>query len=237
MIRNVFKFDVENFILIERYLLPADIILFVSKNKKIEPVSMFQSKIGYPPESYKSNHVALYIGEGEVIHSNPFWHTTGGGVKIQSFQEATDQKDVVILRINSEKYPNFTKIEDKIVSYARSKLNIRYDYSMIRRMSIVMLQLSTIGIRSDYIEQTYEYLIRIFRSADDDIEGYICSDFIFDCYDAILREQNPLLTEQSLYGPAILPADFYMNEDLDDAILIDKRLYFPSKRQSQSPQK
>lgn len=198
---------------------------------------MFQSEIGYPPISYNSNHVALYIGEGNIIHSNPFWHKTGGGVKVQSFQEATDQKDIVILRINSEKYPNFTKFEDKIVGYALSKVDKRYDYSMIRRMAIVLLQLKTIGIRSIYIEQTFEYLMRIFRSADDDDDGYICSDFIFDCYDAILREQNPLLTEQSLYRATILPADIYMNEDLDDAILIDKRLYFPSKRRSQPPQK
>lgn len=49
---------------------------------------------------------------------------------------------------------------------------------------------------------------------------FLCSDFVFNCYDEVLREENPLSDPNVMRSPNRLPAEFYENSRLSTVQLL-----------------
>lgn len=56
--------------------------------------------------------------------------------------------------------------------------------------------------------------------------SYTCAKLIFDCYDYAMETENPLNNGKYMISPFVVPAMFYINEELHDGRIENGRLCF-----------
>lgn len=217
-VRQRFKID-EN--LIERanaVLRPADLVLFFAEPPASSPVFHAQRAYGFPESVCAITHVGLYVGEGQLVHSQPASSLADrGGIRQENLVETMFGRLVVCLRFDGFVVPGAkSHIEHGLVaSLARSAVGGRYDYAAIANLAIdafrhaypipkrrpqsVRRYLATAG----YADPRRE----VAKLAGD----FICSDLVYNCYDGVFGRKNPMNRPDLMRAPHRLPVELFLN--------------------------
>jgi hypothetical protein len=195
---------------VSKILRPADIILTKS-SEKLHPVALYQNFYQFPPEASRFIHAAIYVGNGDIVHS-----TFERGVVKEKLHRLIVEREFVVLRFRKffEASDEILPIQEKIASNAINYVGNGYDYNAVT-------QLAAAGIKDIIFRGQGSKSVRNIsnlasRHPDElkisdygPVSDFICSDLVFCCYDIPMRQENPL--NKIMITLNRVPAEFYIN--------------------------
>lgn len=217
-------------------LQPADLFAFFHPDPPKSVVVRCQQAYGFSYHAAEVSHVALYLGHGLLCHAVPFSSKGFGGVMMEPLVGSLAGSFVSVLRFKRFMEQSQQELAERIAAHARARVGAPYDFSAVRDLAVSacrMLIRNTRTPGSNGRWRTQSVLaphIERWRAADPLVQfatdpgycetdedgrqwrGFLCSDLIFDCFDAVLRADNPLSRPELMRSPHRLPAEFYLND-------------------------
>lgn len=203
----------------------ADIVLFHNSSPYKSPVVHCQKAFGFRGDAAHISHVALYVGQGLICHSNPRLLHGYGGVTMEELSRAADGQDVTVVRFEELNGEEGLQKLDGICALAKFAQGCPYNYKGVFDLAVGAAQmlinkgrgaayLSEISRKYDI--ENVKHVLGVSAASNE----FLCSDFVFNCYDEVLREENPLSDPNVMRSPNRLPAEFYENSRLSTVQLL-----------------
>lgn len=106
----------------------ADIVLFHNSSPYKSPVVHCQKAFGFRGDAAHISHVALYVGQGLICHSNPRLLHGYGGVTMEELSRAADGQDVTVVRFEELNGEEGLQKLDGICALAKFAQGCPYNY-------------------------------------------------------------------------------------------------------------
>lgn len=210
-------------------LRPADLILLFAEPPSNSAVYYAQRAYGFPESICAISHVGIYVGDGQVVHSQPVSPLRkAGGIRQESLSDVILGRTVVCLRLDTfagpldaEPHLALTKPSPKtppgrICALAKGAVGGGYDYRAVVNLAIDALRHKYTSpkrrprVVKRYIERL-SYATNPATETEAMSQAFICSDLAYNCYDAVMRHNNPLNDPDLMRAPSRLPAEFFLN--------------------------
>jgi hypothetical protein len=222
LVRSTFLCDASTIRLIEEQGEPADIILSFRK-PMVDAVDLSQRSLGYEIPATETPHAALYVGDGKVVHAYPLTTTSTGGIRLETLGVASRNSEICILRFKPSDHLKWKKQREKITKIARLICGGKYDYYEVMKVGFASAYNIWSSSFKDKISANKEPTSRNINKLK---TSYTCAKLIFDCYDYAMETENPLNNGKYMISPFVVPAMFYINEELHDGRIENGRLCF-----------
>lgn len=208
---------------LSKCLTVGDVILTCRGADAVRLIVAFQNKYPqFPKASRKFTHVAVYVGDGQVIHSKPDVALDGslsGGVEEVPL-EALLQDGITFVVLRSSRLTD--ALRSTFVDAARSHIGVPYDYgSIIRCIGMDLKIVGKLGLTAQMLKETITNIkppsTQSARpTARDYARSFICSDFVYAVFDELFQQHNPCNYPGGHPGPIIMPCAFYANPNFSD---------------------
>jgi hypothetical protein len=191
-------------------LRPADIVL-LWRVGRANTVCWYQRLCGYPELGLRMSHVALYLGQGDLVHSTP--SAVRDGVRVDPAADVIARRTVTVVRF-PPLAAELRAERSRILQVARA-MSGAYDYRAVVELARDSFDL--LRRRGAAVPATARLAKAVAgRTVPAGAEAFLCGDFVFDVFDRILRERNPLNLPELMRSPARVPAEFFVNPRLVD---------------------
>lgn len=188
---------------------PGDVILLANKGKS--PVYLFQRKLPtFTEVSRWFTHVALYVGDGHVVHSNPSTlldSQASGGVTKDGLEDILTPNQVyAFVRANSIKEVHRQALSTSAIRH----IEVPYDYIGCVRAVAMVLAGPALAARIR-VGTRLSGKSNGERAAMASGRALVCSDFVFSVYDEVFQHTNPCNTVGGRSHGISTPCEFFDN--------------------------
>lgn len=199
-------------------LRPGDVILTSSQAETLRLIVHFQRRFPqFCPLSHSFTHVALYVGDGQVVHSMPDLTLdpckSGGVAEVPLSDLLTPDVLFAALRADSI----VPGLEPVLVECARSWKGLPYGYYQIGYAIAQVLNPSAVQFVQKALNLTA--LATDERSAARMVaRSFVCSDFVHNVYDEVFQDRNPCNSPGGRPAAVTMPCEFFANPRFSDVL-------------------